>query len=546
MLHRIRAALSAVILIAGFLYSSLGWAAEPPAEPAPPASAEPAPPGPGEPEHAPASPRAAVSAYLDLGRNGDFQGAAKYLDVPAAERARAPELAERLKRVLDRHSWLDMSTLSPSTEGHQGDNLAHNVDEIATIPMGTGRPESVRLVRVPDGNGVRWVFSRATVARIDAWYDQLEHKWLYEHMPPFLLRSGPAELMLWQWLALPIALLVAWLLGMVLGRLSRGGLARLAHRTKVEWDDALIERLNGPLTLGWTFIVLLVLIPWLALYAPAEQGIQKFLRAGLFFTFFWALMRALGVASALLAASPWATEHPASRSLIPLGSRVSKVVLFAMAVVAMLAQLGYPVASLIAGLGIGGLAVALAAQKTVENLFGAFSIGVDQPFREGDFVRIEDFVGTVEAIGLRSTRIRTLDRTLISMPNGKLADMRLESFTARERIRLHCKLGLVYQTTADQMRSILADLEGTLREHPKLWPNSLTVRFEAFGASSLDIEIMAWFETQDFDEFKLIRQMILLDFMGIVERHGSSFAFPTRTVHLASAPQAEEAPPEKP
>jgi MscS family membrane protein len=205
----------------------------------------------------------------------------------------------------------------------------------------------------------------------------------------------------------------------------------------------------------------------------------------------------------------------------------------AIAVVAMLAQFGYPVASLVAGLGIGGLAVALAAQKTVENLFGAFSIGVDQPFREGDFVKIEDFVGTVEAIGLRSTRVRTLDRTLVSIPNGKLAELRVETFTARDRIRLFCTLGLVYETTSQQMREVLAGLERILRKHPKIWPEAVIVRFKEFGASSLDIDVMAWFQTQDWNEFQLIRQEVLLDFMGVVEAAGSSFAFPTRTLHIA-------------
>jgi MscS family membrane protein len=210
---------------------------------------------------------------------------------------------------------------------------------------------------------------------------------------------------------------------------------------------------------------------------------------------------------------------------------VGKVLVVAIAVVALLSELGYPVASLVAGLGIGGLAVALAAQKSLENLFGAFAIGGDQPFREGDFVRVEDFVGTVERVGLRSTRIRTLDRTLITIPNGKLAEMRLESFAARDRMRLWCTVHLVYGTTAHQMREVLAGLERVLREHPKIWPDALTVRFTDLGESSLRIEVMAWFQT-DWDEFQLIRQEMLIQFLAVVEKAGTSFAFPTRTLHL--------------
>jgi MscS family membrane protein len=186
----------------------------------------------------------------------------------------------------------------------------------------------------------------------------------------------------------------------------------------------------------------------------------------------------------------------------------------------------------VAGLGLGGLALALAAQKTVENLFGAFSIGVDQPFREGDFVKVEDFVGTVEAIGLRSTRFRTLDRTIVTLPNGKVADMRLESFAVRDRLRLASVIGLVYETTVAQMREVLSGFEQVLRAHPKIWPDNVVVRFREFAGSSLDIEVMAWFQTSDWREFQLIRQDVLLQFMEVVERVGTSFAFPTQTIHL--------------
>jgi MscS family membrane protein len=198
-----------------------------------------------------------------------------------------------------------------------------------------------------------------------------------------------------------------------------------------------------------------------------------------------------------------------------------------------LSEFGYPAASLITGLGVGGVALALAAQKTVENLFGSVSIGVDKPFRIGDFVKIDDFTGTVELIGLRSTRIRTLDRTLITIPNGRLADMRVESFAPRDRIRLALMLGLVYETTAAQMREVLAGIEGVLRGHPKIWTDSVVVRFDSFGNSSLNIQVMAWFTTASYDEYQLIRQEVLLQFMDVVEKAGTSFAFPTQTIHVA-------------
>jgi MscS family membrane protein len=149
-------------------------------------------------------------------------------------------------------------------------------------------------------------------------------------------------------------------------------------------------------------------------------------------------------------------------------------------------------------------------------------------------VKIEDFVATVEAIGLRSTRFRTLDRTIVTLPNGRLADMRLESFTARDRLRLATVIGLVYDTTSQQMREVLQGFERVLRAHPMIYADAVVVRFREFAASSLDIEIMAWFLTSNWAEFQLIRQEVLLQFMDVVERAGTSFAFPTQTLHIAS------------
>jgi MscS family membrane protein len=233
---------------------------------------------------------------------------------------------------------------------------------------------------------------------------------------------------------------------------------------------------------------------------------------------------------------PWAVENPSARSLLSVTRNFAKVFVAVGGVVATLAAFGYPVATVLAGLGIGGLALAFGAQKTIENLFGSVSLAADQPFRVGDFVKVDDFVGTVEDIGLRSTRIRTLDRTLISIPNGKLADQRLESFAARDRMRLATTIGVAYGTSHGQMLEVLAGLERVLREHPKIWPDAVIVRFKEFAASSLDIEIMAWFQVPTWADFQACRQEVLLGFMKVVEGAGTAFAFPTRTVHLVHQP----------
>lgn len=357
---------------------------------------------------------------------------------------------------------------------------------------------------------------------------------LRELIPSVLLEPGPFGLERWQWLALPVLLFASWTLGHLASRVTRWLLGRVVKRTSTQWDDELLARMGGPTTLAMSLLVAFALLPLVELPTNAEAFVHRTIRGLGFVAFFWAIVRTIDVSQTVIERSPWARAHTASRALVPLSVRVIKVIVAAIAIVALLSEFGYPVASLIAGLGIGGLAFALAAQKTVENLFGAFSIGADEPFRPGDTVRIEDFVGTVEVIGLRSTRIRTHDRTIISIPNGKLAEMRLETFAERDRIRLACTVGLVYDTSVEQMRSVLAGLEGVLRGHPKIWPDNVVVRFKELAASSLDIEIVAWFQTQDWAEFQRIRQDVLLEFMEVVAKAGTSFAFPTRTVHVVS------------
>jgi len=357
-------------------------------------------------------------------------------------------------------------------------------------------------------------------------------------LPGWLFAHGPLGLSVWQWLAVPVALVLAAALGWAVSRAIRLGLSAGARRTAVAWDDAVVDGLGGPLTVACAIGATMLMLPFLGLDAAAQIILRTSARAVLLGTFFWAIWRLIDIGHVIALQSLWALRVPSSRALVPLGARSAKVLVVAIAIIVVLSLFGYPVASLIAGLGIGGLAVALAAQKTVENLFGAFSIGVDQPFREGDFVRIDDFVGTVEAIGLRSTRFRTLDRTIISIPNGKLADMRLESLTERDRLRLAAVIGVVYSTTAAQLRAVLAGFEAVLRTHPKIWPDAVVVRFREFAASSLDIEVMAWFRTTDWGEFQRIREEVFLGFMDVVERAGSSFAFPTRTVHVVSPSQS--------
>jgi len=334
------------------------------------------------------------------------------------------------------------------------------------------------------------------------------------------------------WTIAIAAVVCTYVVGRILARLARPVLSRIAGRTANEWDDRLVAALASPLSFVLALQVLRVGSRWLDFDPGVIAPLHGVIGVVTTLAVLWTTFRVIDLAHGVLGQRSWAIDRPSSRSVLAIGSRFTKVAMIAIAGVVVLSQLGVSVASLVAGLGIGGLAVALAAQKTLENLFGTLSIGIDQPMREGDVVKLYDFVGTVEQIGLRSTRIRTFDRTIITIPNGELANQRIESYAARDRLRLATTIGLVYETTAPQMRVVLDKLEQILRHHPKIWPEGITVRFKELAASSLDIEIAAWFATSDWAEFQGIRQDVLLDFMAAIEAAGSAIAFPTRTVHV--------------
>jgi MscS family membrane protein len=342
------------------------------------------------------------------------------------------------------------------------------------------------------------------------------------------MKTAMLSLAWWQWLATPGLFAAAWLLARPLTALTRALLVRIAARTPGKSDDELVPRLAGPISLAWTLGVAVLLLPWLALEPEALALVTTVLRALGLFTFFWALWRTVDSLGRTGSLASWVTHSSSTRSLLLLGVRAGKVVVFAVGAVTVLSQLGYPVVGLVAGLGVGGLAVALAAQKTVENLFGSVSLAVDQPFQIGDVVSVDNFTGTVESVGLRSTRFRTADRTIVTIPNGKLADMKIETLSARDRMRLAVIVGLVYGTTHEQMREVLAGFERALHAQPKLWPQGIAVRLTELATSSVNVEVSAWFDTTDVTEFQHLREEVLLEMLKVVERAGTSFAFPPR------------------
>jgi MscS family membrane protein len=478
-----------------------------------------------------ASPRASVAAFLSAAREGDFTLAATWVDVSGrAFAGREAEIARRLKAVLDARLWLDLERISPVAVGDTIDGLPANREHLGTITIARGAPHPIRLARVTAAGRVRWIFSANTIAAVDTLYATLPDRWIRDRLPAVLLGAGPFDVLWWQWIALLLLLPLAALIGWLLAPPTQALLGRVVGRTSTTLDDRIVTAARGPVVLLWGALASRLLLRWVALAAPAEAFVHGLQQALVVAAIFWLALRSVGVLQDALPLSHWATRHPALRSLIPLGARIARLVIFLFGVLAVLASFGYPVATILAGLGIGGIAVALGAQKSLEHFFGSVSIGVDQPFRVGDFVEVDDTMGTVEAIGLRSSRIRTLNRTIVTIPNGRLAEAKAENFGERDRIRLHTMIGVEYGTTSETMKRVRDGIEALLRSHPLMHKEAVVVRFSAFGTSSLDFEIMCWISTADFDLFRVVREELLLGIMQVVESNGARFAFPTQTV----------------
>lgn len=341
---------------------------------------------------------------------------------------------------------------------------------------------------------------------------------LREAMPQALLRPA-LGLEVWQWLGMPVVIALVAVLTVAASSLSTLLLGRVLRR--VGTGARFVDALRSPVRLWWFSLLARIGLQLLSLPQGLEAGIIHTARIGIGIAFFWGVIRAVTVWAEGFLTSSWASSRPGSRALVNLASRIAKFALVALAILATLSELGYSVTSVLAGLGLGGLAIALGAQKTLENVFGAFALAVDQPFREGDYVTVETISGTVERIGLRSTRIRTLDRTIVTIPNGKLADLRLESYAPRDQIRLQLTLRLVLGTSSDKLKALRSAIETRLTAEPKIVGTTLTVRYGKLAEYWLELDLGAYVDTKDTEEFRRIREAVLFDVLDLLERTGT-------------------------
>jgi MscS family membrane protein len=344
---------------------------------------------------------------------------------------------------------------------------------------------------------------------------------------PAALKTVYYEETLWQWIALLVCTLATIAAGAAVFRVT----GRLAGSL-------------GPLARSWTTVLPPIVVAFIVVkmlgFLQADVNItgnilRVVVAAGdltVAALGVWAVLRLARAAADTLITMPSIRAGSHDASLIRIGMRILAFVAGCLIIMYSLRNLGADMVPLLAGLGVGGLAVALAAQRTFANFIGSLILFVNKPVRIGDFCRYGDQVGTIEHIGLLATRIRSLERTIVTVPNAELSETKIDNFEMRDQRLLKTVLNLRYETTAEQIRYILARLRQLLLGHPKVTATPARVRFIGYGNFSKDLEVFAYLDCADQDTFLAIQEDILLRMEDIVNEAGSGFAFPSQTAYL--------------
>ncbi len=478
------------------------------------------------------TPRGAVLGFLSAARKGNSEIAALYLNTPLRG-ADAQQLARQLAVVLDRRLPARLNELSDNPEGSLPDPLRPDEDIVGTIGTAEGDLD-ILIERVDRGkSGKVWLFSGNTLRSIPGVFRELSAPSVEKFLPEFLVKTRLATIPLFQWLAFFVGMPLLYGLTGLLNRILSLGFGALRRHFPGH------ARLQNPQ----------ILPPPIRLLLLALAIRELLLRVGLplLARQFWSTTALILVIAAcvwlLILVNGWGerylVEHRrgitgSSPAVLRLARRVIDGLVLLAGLLFTLHHFGINPTAALAGLGVGGIAVALAAQKTLENLIAGISLIADQAVHVGDTLKLGDTVGTVEEIGLRSTRIRTLDRTLVCVPNGQIAMMSLETLSARDKFWFHPVVGLRYETTPVQIRSIMTDVRKLLTQHASLDSSSVRVSFIRLGVFSLDLDIFAYVFARDWNHFLEIQQEMLLSVMDIVQRAGAEIAFPSQTMYVAA------------
>ena len=460
----------------------------------------------------------------------DVELASSYLDMrylPEELDDWTPEdLMFALRVVWNQQNLIDITTISDQPEGEQNDGLPGYRDLLGVIVKDNGDEVPIYLQRIPDGQGGRtWKISNASIAEIPDLWDDLGYGpiavWLQLRLPDWRW----AGLESWQIISGILFLVVSWYLSLAISY----GLMRLVLLIPNRFPLGIENFFRGSLRLFLFLAIFRWLMDQLALSITARVYLNS---SGLDYVAFSILL--MGVISLLRDYNIRRLERAGNRQYVALLKPFTTIVKFvALLVIALVwaERAGYNMSTIIAGLGVGSLAVALAAQKTLENVIGAITLYSARPVNPGDLCRFGDVVGVVEEIGLRSTLIRTLNRTMLAVPNSVFSSVEVENFSHRDRIRYYRHVEL-QMTTADQLRVILARLRELFLSHDDVIQDTVSIRLEKIVAANAIIRVDAGIRTTEFQRYLAVAEDLNLRTVELVHNAGAVFSGPGQVLQI--------------
>jgi len=484
------------------------------------------------------TPYGTIRGFLRAAQDENYSVAVQYFQ-PATGRRHVhteeeQDLAAQLLAVINQKILTSsLESLSRIPEGRLDDGLPPNQELLTGVREGSAY-FSIQLTRTDDDRGTKiWLISRKTLDTIPEIYDSLQFSELEKRLPAVLAKTRFLNMPLWQWLAIllgiPVAIAIAWTLSLI------PRLALRYYRKKRTLTDLPPIRLFhiGPGTLLLSTFIHYIFVFLIGASIVYRQYYRRVLWVLLAIGAYWLVTRITKNVSARVISRLTARGRMGERSVISLARRVLEVLAFIIIGLIALSSLGVNVTAALAGLGIGGLAIGLGAQKTFENLIGGISILTDKALQIGDACRIGDQRGTVEDIGLRSTKLRTEERTVVTIPNGTVANAVLENYRQRDKILFRQTVRLRYDLAPDHIRYALQELRATLKQNSRVEDASSRVRLLRFVDAGMDVEIYACILVRDYEEFLALQEGLLLDIADTLERTGAGVAFPVRPTVLA-------------
>jgi MscS family membrane protein len=470
------------------------------------------------------TPRRSLLGFLAAAQDRDFDTAAEYLDLrnlpSPAKTMDGARLAQGLAIVVERQLWIDLEEISDDPDGTSGDGLPSYRDGFGEIEFGDN-VVALLLQRVPRGDGeFIWKVSNDTVRRIPELYDEFGYSRLEERLVGVLPDITILNVELFKWVIVFGAALVAYPILLLLLRFASGLIVKEDSPVR----DLVRRFLTRPFL--WLLMVIIANHVMLSLGLGIEaQSLADAHTVDITITT-WALLSATNLLRAVLRNRLERQGKEGAVVLLNPISNAAKIAIVLFAILLWLSNLGFNITALLAGLGVGGLAIALALQKPLEDLFGAVSMYTQQPVKVGDFCKFGDVTGTVEEIGLRTTRIRTEGNTVVSIPNAKIAGDILHNYSVRKRIWFHPKLTLRYDSTAEQLDEILTGIREFLIAHDKVLEEPCRVRLTGFGKNGIELDVYAYIGTSNYAEYLEMAEELNLSIIEIITKSGTEFAVP--------------------